>query len=104
MNKPILGTAIIMLIIGIGLGYMLTAQKGLQTSTDEAVIPLASTTKEPPLFYRNSMNPSVTSPLPAKDSMGMDYVPVYAQETDKKAVLGTVKRIHEPYNSCCWSS
>ena len=30
------------------------------------------------LFYRNPMNPSVTSAVPAKDSMGMDYVPVYA--------------------------
>ncbi|MGE5189561.1 MAG: efflux RND transporter periplasmic adaptor subunit [Gemmatimonadota bacterium] len=29
------------------------------------------------LFYRNPMNPAVTSPVPAKDEMGMDYVPVY---------------------------
>lgn len=29
------------------------------------------------LFYRNPMDPSVTSPVPAKDPMGMDYVPVY---------------------------
>lgn len=32
------------------------------------------------LFYRNPMNPEVTSPVPAKDGMGMDYVPVYADE------------------------
>ena len=32
------------------------------------------------LFYRNPMNPEVTSPVPAKDEMGMDYVPVYADE------------------------
>lgn len=32
------------------------------------------------LFYRNPMDPTVTSPVPAKDSMGMDYVPVYADE------------------------
>jgi RND family efflux transporter MFP subunit len=31
-------------------------------------------------FYRNPMNPGVTSPVPAKDSMGMDYVPVYEDE------------------------
>jgi RND family efflux transporter MFP subunit len=30
------------------------------------------------LFYRHPMNPSVTSPVPAKDEMGMDYVPVYS--------------------------
>jgi membrane fusion protein, copper/silver efflux system len=32
------------------------------------------------LFYRNPMNPTVTSPVPMKDEMGMDYVPVYADE------------------------
>jgi Cu(I)/Ag(I) efflux system membrane fusion protein len=32
-----------------------------------------------PLFYRNPMNPSVTSSVPAKDEMGMDYVPVYEE-------------------------
>jgi Cu(I)/Ag(I) efflux system membrane fusion protein len=31
------------------------------------------------LYYRNPMDPTATSPVPAKDSMGMDYVPVYAQ-------------------------
>jgi Cu(I)/Ag(I) efflux system membrane fusion protein len=33
-----------------------------------------------PLFYRHPMRPDVTSPTPAKDEMGMDYVPVYADE------------------------
>ena len=33
----------------------------------------------PILYYRNPMDPTATSPVPAKDSMGMDYVPVYAQ-------------------------
>jgi RND family efflux transporter MFP subunit len=32
------------------------------------------------LFYRNPMNPNVTSPTPAKDAMGMDFVPVYEDE------------------------
>ncbi|MCB9757456.1 MAG: efflux RND transporter periplasmic adaptor subunit [Candidatus Omnitrophica bacterium] len=31
------------------------------------------------LFYRNPMNPAITSPVPMKDSMGMDYVPVYEE-------------------------
>lgn len=34
------------------------------------------------LFYRSPMNPSVTSPAPAKDAMGMDYVPVYEDEVN----------------------
>lgn len=36
------------------------------------------------LYYRNPMNPSITSQIPAQDQMGMDYIPVYGEE---KAVL-----------------
>jgi membrane fusion protein, copper/silver efflux system len=32
------------------------------------------------LYYRSPMDPKVTSPTPKKDAMGMDYVPVYADE------------------------
>ena len=32
------------------------------------------------VFYRSPMNPSMTSPTPMKDEMGMDYVPVYEGE------------------------
>ncbi len=32
------------------------------------------------LFYRNPMNPAITSSAPAKDEMGMDYIPVYEDE------------------------
>jgi len=32
------------------------------------------------LYYRNPMDPTVTSPVAMKDQMGMDYVPVYEQE------------------------
>jgi len=35
------------------------------------------------LHYRNPMNPQVTSPVPMKDEMGMDYVPVYAEDTSQ---------------------
>ena len=37
------------------------------------------------LFYRSPMDPSVTSPVPAKDTMGMEYVPVYAEEVSRPA-------------------
>jgi len=32
------------------------------------------------LYYRHPHNPQVTSSVPAKDEMGMDYLPVYADE------------------------
>jgi|CXWL01.1.fsa_nt_gi RND family efflux transporter MFP subunit len=31
-------------------------------------------------FYRSPMDPAITSPVPAKDEMGMEFVPVYADE------------------------
>ena len=34
------------------------------------------------LFYRNPMDPTITSPVPMKDSMGMDYAPVYADAAE----------------------
>ncbi len=43
-----------------------------------------------PLFYRNPMNPDITSPVPAKDHMGMDYTPVYASSDSDESPVGTV--------------
>lgn len=40
------------------------------------------------LFYRNPMNPLVTSETPAKDEMGMDYIPVYEGEEDEEEYYG----------------
>jgi membrane fusion protein, copper/silver efflux system len=39
------------------------------------------------LHYRNPMDPSVTSPVPMKDPMGMDYVPVYSDEASAGAAV-----------------
>jgi len=44
------------------------------------------------LYYRNPMNPGVTSPTFMKDSMGMDYIPVYeetAEESPQAVALAT---------------
>src|SRR5262245_38412069 len=40
------------------------------------------------LYYRNPIGAPDTSPVPKKDSMGMDYIPVYA---DEQGGPGTVK-------------
>lgn len=75
-----------MLALGLGAGYWLASR---QTVHEQP----ASAPAEPrkPLFYRNPMNPDVTSPVPAKDSMGMDYIPVYADEDQAEEKAGTVK-------------
>jgi len=46
------------------------------------------------LFYRNPMDPSISSPVPRKDDMGMDYVPVYADEVESAATDGAVVTIN----------
>lgn len=45
------------------------------------------------LYYRNPMGLTDTSPIPKKDSMGMDYIPVYASEseTDGSVNVSTAK-------------
>ena len=67
------------IIVVAGLGYWL-GKGPAGTATDTA----ATEQEKKPLFYRNPMNPSVTSPVPAKDSMGMDYIPVYEEEPEKE--------------------
>ena len=42
-------------------------------------------------FYKSTMMPGETSPTPAKDSMGMDMVPVYDDETPSAVPPGSVK-------------
>ena len=43
------------------------------------------------LYYRNPMGLPDTSPVPKKDAMGMDYMPVYADEDGAGDVPGTVR-------------
>jgi RND family efflux transporter MFP subunit len=40
------------------------------------------------LFYRNPMNPAISSPVPVKDEMGMDYIPVYEDEAQGGENIG----------------
>jgi len=40
------------------------------------------------LFYRNPMNPAITSKTPAKDEMGMDYIPVYEEDENQAEYYG----------------
>ncbi len=68
--KKIIGVIIFLVIVGVAVG---NAQ---DNGNKERKI----------LFYRNPMDPSVTSPVFMKDSMGMDYIPVY--ETQKESPPG----------------
>ena len=86
MNKPtrwMLLSIAIALVAG-GIGYWL-GDRSAET------VPMANDLPaREPLFYRNPMNPEITSPVPAKDNMGMDYIPVYADSEADDAPAGTV--------------
>ena len=56
------------------------AHVSAQTADTRAPAPAAAEPK--PLYYRNPMGLADTSPVPKKDAMGMDYIPVYAGEDD----------------------
>ncbi|MFV2060904.1 MAG: efflux RND transporter periplasmic adaptor subunit [Gammaproteobacteria bacterium] len=45
------------------------------------------------LFYRNPMNPEITSKVPMKDNMGMDYVAVYSEDDDDNSNVRISPRI-----------
>jgi Cu(I)/Ag(I) efflux system membrane fusion protein len=78
MNKS-LTIAIVSLLLGLGAGYLLFGgQAAMHSATSGGTPSGANRGKGEPLFYRNPMNPAITSPTPAKDHMGMDYIPVYA--------------------------
>ncbi|NNN04561.1 MAG: HlyD family efflux transporter periplasmic adaptor subunit [Elusimicrobia bacterium] len=76
--------AIIALLTAGGLALRAVLDARSRASQD-AVAPAA---EGKPLFYRSPMDPAVTSPVPMKDGMGMDYVPVYAEKGPASAVSG----------------
>ena len=73
MNKSVLITAAAALVIGVAAGYLLAPGDEGQSQA------VGQSPAEPEvLFWRNPMNPAITSPVFAQDEMGMDYIPVYA--------------------------
>jgi len=87
MSKKIITVIIITLALGTAMGYWLASRSPSGSATGQ---PSAVGGERKPLFYRSPMNPTVTSPVPAKDSMGMDYVPVYADDLTGGGSAGTV--------------
>jgi Cu(I)/Ag(I) efflux system membrane fusion protein len=89
MNKQMIGIALFSAFLGAvvagGFGYWVAGQDDEPTRTGSAAAP-----EREPLLYRNPMNPQITSPVPAKDAMGMDYIPVYADDDAAGAPAGTV--------------
>jgi Cu(I)/Ag(I) efflux system membrane fusion protein len=66
--------------LAIGIGVMLLSRpQGIPSPKDAGEVGHTAVARKP-LYYRSPMNSKETSPTPKKDSMGMDYVPVYAED------------------------
>jgi len=75
------------LVIGFGGGFYFSKTSGHQQQIDAT----AASKGDKVLFWRNPMNPAITSPVFMKDEMGMDYLPVYADgRSNSGDVIGTV--------------
>ena len=66
-------------VLSIAAGLAACGHGGKSAGASRQVAAPALATGQPRiLYYRNAMNAAVTSSVPAKDNMGMDYIPVYA--------------------------
>ncbi len=87
MNNKSVAAVVLALILGVSAGFWLGQSSPAGGSDGTAM----AEGERKPLFYRSPMNPTVTSPVPAKDAMGMDYVPVFADEPGINEIAGTVR-------------
>ncbi len=83
MNKQTVTGVLFALVLGGGGGYWAATYLGSNDTAPESDAEMASAGPQV-LFYRNPMNPAITSPVPAQDEMGMDYIPVYAEKAQPK--------------------
>ena len=84
-----IGIAAFIAAVLAGAGYWMGARTTAQAPQEAAQ---GMKQEREVLFYRNPMGLHDTSPVPKKDAMGMDYVPVYkSEETEPDMPAGAVK-------------
>lgn len=98
MNRTVwIGIAALVAVAGVAAGYWMgtrsTAQAPHEVVQGAAEEAGPGAKKERMVrFYRNPMGLADTSPVPKKDPMGMDYIPVYEDEVSGSEIpAGTVK-------------
>lgn len=97
-TQVLLAALAVALLLALGAGYWL----GKRQTVPQAVVMSAMSADKPGAeqekktrklrFYRNPMGLPDTSPVPKKDSMGMDYIPVY--EGDEEGESDDAKQLH----------
>ena len=86
-------TPLVLLVIGLtalalGIGYWAGVSRPPKAASVATATHQAGKPERKLLYYRNPMGLPDTSPVPKKDPMGMDYIPVYAgDEPDDSGVV-----------------
>lgn len=93
----LLGVIVASVTIGIATGWLLSGrlQPGVTLSP---TMTTSTSTEKKALFYRNPMDASITSPVPQKDNMGMDYIPVYENTEPKTKTERKILFYRNPMN------
>lgn len=68
--KRIVIVSVISIVLGLAGGWLLFRSSSPKSEGERKIA-----------FYRDPMNPQITSPTPKKSSDGMDFVPVYAEQS-----------------------
>lgn len=79
-NTNLVTGAIILVAASLGTGYWIGTRDVPEHSAAVHAAQEANTGERNILYYRNPMGLPDTSPVPKKDPMGMDYIPVYEGE------------------------
>ncbi|MBL1261169.1 MAG: efflux RND transporter periplasmic adaptor subunit [Thiotrichaceae bacterium] len=80
MNKVLISMVVVSAMgISFGAGSWLSGSRGDSHGIKQVGGTPALSSERKVLFYRNPMNPAVTSSVFMQDNMGMDYIAVYAQ-------------------------
>ena len=94
MNRVAWVLVAVVAAAGVAAGYWAGTQKAAEHGAQAAPQAASGSTAKDGrkiLYYRNPMGLPDTSPVPKKDPMGMDYIPVYEGEAPAQQAPGTVR-------------
>jgi len=84
--KKIIFIILSSILLGVGIGWLVFHSSSTQHVGERKI-----------KYYRDPMNPQITSPIPKKSSDGMDFVPVYEEESSGERKIAYYKDPMHPW-------